>query len=202
MWDTINKTWQIVFELAWEAFINGSIPIGAAIIDEDNNIISFGRNRLYEGNLHPKIAHAEMEALLNLDFAKYPSYANILYTTMEPCPMCFGTIVMSNIRTIQIAARDGYCGAVHYREKIPYIASKNIKADFDMGILETVQLTMQSYFEFKMSRGEMNRITEIFEKDNPNAVKIAKAFYEGKLLDEYAARKIPFGEIFNAIINK
>ena len=46
----------------WEAFKNGSIPIGAVITDEIGNIISTGRNRIYEiDTLNTKIAHAETE---------------------------------------------------------------------------------------------------------------------------------------------
>ena len=203
MWDTISKAWQTAFELAWEAFINSSIPIGAVIVDENNDIISSGRNRLYEKDiLHPKIAHAEMEALQKLDFAKYPGYTYTLYTTMEPCPMCFGTIVMSNIRTLRIAARDGYCGALHLREKDQYIASKNIKATFEHGVLETVQLAMQTYFELKARNGEMNRVTSVFERDNSIAVEIAKSLYSEKLLDRYVENKTPFSELFNEIIKR
>jgi len=203
MWETINKTWQVAFELAWEAFANGSIPIGAVITDENENIISTGRNRLYEKNiLNPKIAHAEMEALHKFDFAKYPSKTNILYTTMEPCPMCFGTIVMSNVRIVRIAARDGYCGAVHYIEKDPYVASKNIKVNFELGILETVQIAMQTYFELRARSGEMNFITDIFNKDNPTAVHIARALYGEKLLDRYITNKTNFGEVFDEIARR
>jgi tRNA(Arg) A34 adenosine deaminase TadA len=44
MWTSISRAWQIAFEQGWEAFQNGSIPIGAAIADENGNVISFGRN--------------------------------------------------------------------------------------------------------------------------------------------------------------
>ena len=98
----------------WEAFKNGSIPIGAVITDENGNIISTGRNRIYEhGALNPKIAHAETECLSKLDLSKYPDVKKYtLFTCMEPCPMCFGTFVMSNFRKLRIAAKDSYGGVV------------------------------------------------------------------------------------------
>lgn len=59
MWNEIAEPWKMAFLQGWEAFKNGSIPIGAAIIDENGYVISVGRNRLYEhGTLNPKIAHA------------------------------------------------------------------------------------------------------------------------------------------------
>lgn len=202
-WATINKPWQTAFELAWEAFSCGSIPIGAVITDENGQVISQGRNRIYEKNiLNPQLAHAEMDALNKLDFAKYPSSTNILYTTMEPCPMCFGAIVMSRIRNVYIAARDGWCGSVHYIEKDPYIASKNIKAVFELGILEVVQLTMQTYFYLKVQPDKKDMVIDVFNKYNSISVHIAKELYNERLLDRYVADKIHFGEVFNEIVRR
>lgn len=47
-WNNIEKPWQVSFEQGWQAFKKGSIPIGAVIIDETSNIISIGRNKIYE----------------------------------------------------------------------------------------------------------------------------------------------------------
>ena len=164
MWSSINQAWKTAFELGWEAFSKGNIPIGAVITDEDGNIISSGRNRIFEKSIYNhKIAHAETEALFKLDISKYPNvHSYTLYACMEPCPMCFGAFVMSNLRTLRVAARDGYCGSVHYRDKDPYVASKNIQADFELGSLEIVQLVMHTYFELKRHDGKMNVVTEIF----------------------------------------
>ena len=105
MWKDITGPWKVAFHNGWISFINGSIPIGAVIVDETDNIISTGRNRLFENtNLNSKIAHAETECLQNLDINKYPNVKQYtLYTSMEPCPMCMGTIVMSNVRKVKIA---------------------------------------------------------------------------------------------------
>ena len=201
MWDTISIAWQIAFEQAWESFVNGSIPIGSSITDENGNVISFGRNRLYEDTTkNPKVAHAEAEAVRELDISKNPNVKSYtLYTTMEPCFMCMGTIVMGNLRKLRIAARDSYCGAAHYSINDPYIASKKIKVDFELGLLEAVQLVMQTYFEIKSQTGKMNQLTELFEKDNPLAVQIAQTLYVENRLDWHISNKIPFNKVFNEI---
>ena len=203
-WNEIEKPWQVAFGQGWQAFKKGSIPIGAAVIDEKGDIISVGRNRIYENETrNPRIAHAEMECLLNLDISKYPNVREYtLYTCMEPCPMCFGTIVMSNLRKVKIASRDSYCGAVHYCEKDPYIAAKNMQVTFERGTLEMVQLVLQAYFELRACNGEINRVVKAFQKDNPIAVKIAEEYFENRYLDICAQKDIDISEVFQAIVSR
>jgi len=203
MWEEIEKPWKIAFMQGWEAFKNGSIPIGAVIADENGNIISKGRNRIYEyDTLNPKIAHAETECLSKLDLSKYPDVKQYtLYTCMEPCMMCFGTIVMSNFLRLKIAAKDSYCGAAHYSEIDPYIKSKNMQIEFELGILQVVQLTLQSYFEIKACNGDINHIVELFSQDSPKAVEIAKAFYKEKYLDYCVQKNVEFNNVFNSIVS-
>ena len=203
-WNELEKPWQVSFEQGWQAFKKGSIPIGAVIINEESNIISVGRNKVYENETpNPKIAHAEMECLFNLDILKHPNVREYtLYTCMEPCPMCFGTIVMSNIRKVKIASRDSYCGAVHYCEDDTYIASKNMQVSFEGGILEAVQLVLQTYFELRACDGEINRVVKVFQKDNSTAVKIAEEFYRDRYLDVCSHAEIDISEVFYAIVSR
>ncbi|MCL1883558.1 MAG: nucleoside deaminase [Defluviitaleaceae bacterium] len=201
MWNNLEKAWKTAFELGWESLKRGSIPIGAVITDEAGNIISQGRNRLYENYAkNPKIAHAEMEAIQNLDVSKYPKLKEYtLFTCMEPCPMCMGTIVMSNIRKLHIAAKDSYCGAVHLCKDDPYISSKNTQVIFEGGIHEIAQLTLQAYFELKNAKGESNHIFSIFEKDNYVAARIAKSFYDDNYIENAISKNLLVGEVFNEI---
>lgn len=203
-WDDIEKPWQVSFEQGWKAFKKGSIPIGPVIINEKGEIISVGRNRIYEFETpNPKISHAEMECVFNLDILKHPSVKEyILYTCMEPCPMCFGTIVMSNFRKLKIASRDSYCGAVHYCKDDPYIASKNMQVSFEGGILETLQLVLQSYFELRTCNGEINKVVQVFRKDNPIAVEIAEEFYRDRYLDVCSQNGMDISDVFNSIISR
>lgn len=201
MWANLEEPWKVAFEQGWIAFAHGSIPIGACITDGDRNIISIGRNRVFEnGHANPKIAHAEIEALQNLDTQKYPHVQDYtLYACMEPCPMCLGTIVMSDIRILRVAAKDSYCGAVHYCHEDLYIASKNMQVSFEHGLLETVQLVIQTYFELKLRNGSMNIVTNAFEKSNPKAVRMAKSYYEKRYLDAYLGKACAYGDLFDEI---
>lgn len=198
MWNTLERPWQAAFEAGWSAFCHGSIPIGAVIVDETGRILSAGRNRTMEQDCgNPKIAHAETEALYGLDTAKYPQVRSYtLYTSMEPCPMCMGTLVMANVRRLRYAARDSYCGATHLCRSDPYMAGKAIRIQWEGGLLEAVQLAIQSYFELARYQGETGKVLRCFERDHPAAVQTARALYQRHTLEAYAQRGAAFSAVF------
>ncbi|MCL2499224.1 MAG: nucleoside deaminase [Defluviitaleaceae bacterium] len=203
MWNTLTKPWQAAFEQAWESFICGSYPVGVVITDENDEIISRGRNRSYEkGILNPIIAHAETDAIQKLNVAKFPNVRSYtLYTTLEPCPMCMGALVMSNLRKLKIAARDGFGGAAYYCEKDPYFISKKVMVDFNPE-LEKVQLVITAYFVLRSNNESTNRFLTFFEKDNPKAMETAKLLYVEKRLDRHIENKTPLGNIFDEIVSQ
>ncbi len=202
MWKDISAAWKAAFEAGWESFKSSSIPIGAAICDENGGIICVGRNRVREirhGN--DRIAHAETDCLSQLDTSAFPNVKSYtLYACMEPCPMCMGTFVMSNFRHLRVAARDSHCGAVHYRESDPYIKSKEIEVIFDDGELQFVQLTMQSYFELKLSGDSENAVIACFAETCPEAVMLARKLYKSGALDKFAQSGNSFGEVFDFLL--
>lgn len=202
MWKDISLVWQAAFSEGWEAFKRGSVPIGAAVCDENGGIICTGRNRrgeLAEGNL--RLAHAETDCLFRLDIQKYSDFRSYtLYACMEPCPMCMGTLVMSGLRKLRTAARDSYCGAVYYREFSSYIKSKNISAVFEGGDMELVQLTMQTYYEIGIGK-ENGPVAEKFAADRPQAMETARELYRQKILDSLADSDADFGEVFDLILS-
>lgn len=203
MWKQLDAPWQWAFEQAWEAFRNGSIPIGAAIVDGDGILVSKGRNRIYDKirAKNPFMSHAEMGALLDLDAANRDAVKKlILFTTMEPCPMCMGSLVMTGIRRLRVAARDPYCGAVHYCQDDPYIASKHMDVAFAPPLLETVQLALQSYYEYpRLEAGKTSVVVDLFERDNPRAVAIARILYRERWLDRKVEESASMSEIFDYI---
>ena len=116
-WDELSLPWQACMDQAWEAYCDDCFPIGAVVVDKDGKILSRGRNRIYEkqkGGRHlrgAELAHAEVEALLHIDFDAIDPHSCALYTTTEPCPMCMGTFYMSGIRTLHFGSRDPWAGS-------------------------------------------------------------------------------------------
>ena len=90
---------------ARQAFGKGEVPIGAIVVCK-GRIIARGHN-LTE-TLNDVTAHAEMQAITaaaNVLGGKYLTDC-ILYVTIEPCPMCAGGLLWSQISKIVYGAKD------------------------------------------------------------------------------------------------
>lgn len=115
----------LALEEADQAFVEGTYPIGAVIVDEDGDVVSKGRNRVFS-ECDPT-AHAEVDAirrvgkhLLDLDRKRFTKNNLTLYTTCEPCPMCSCTILMSGIKRIVWAADDEEYGGLRRFKEGPH----------------------------------------------------------------------------------
>ena len=202
MWKDQTAEWQTTFELAWEAFKHGSIPIGAVIFDEAGNVLSTGRNHMGE-NLVPnsRTAHAETLCVRNLDIAKYKDYRNYhLYTTMEPCPMCLGIIVMGGICNIHTAAKDKYCGALHYLDYDPFLKSKNVRVWLDAAEMGRVQIVQQAYHEYRRYAGEDSVVFQKIAIDYPREVALGKRLFQKGYLDECVKKELPCAQVYDSIV--
>jgi len=70
-WSDLHEPWQVCLEEAWQGYVAGSLPIGAAVVDDGGKVVSRGRNHIQdEEALLPgqfgqhKLAHAELNAIL------------------------------------------------------------------------------------------------------------------------------------------
>ncbi len=109
-WAALDDPWQHCLDEAWASWQTGSLGIGSVIVDGSGAVVARGRNRIVEPRTEPgvlagtMIAHAEMNAMATL--APGPVEQLTLYTTLEPCLMCAGTIVMTGIPRVRYAAPD------------------------------------------------------------------------------------------------
>jgi tRNA(Arg) A34 adenosine deaminase TadA len=115
VWERVDEAWREAFALAWEAFGAGTIPVGAVVVDTDGTILARGRNRIFERDAPPsqlassRLAHAEVNALAQLGMGR--AYRDcVLYTTLEPCPLCVGAASLSRVPLVRFAAWDVYSG--------------------------------------------------------------------------------------------
>jgi len=148
-YNEIDMYWKRIFLLEWESICEKSKAIAALIVSENGDIISEGRNKIGEQTIpNPRVSHAEVEAIRNLDIKKYPyvkSYT--LYAALEPCPMCMGTMVMGGIRNIIIGAHDNHGGAIHLIEHSEFLRDKNIKITWMPQEYGNIQRGLQSIKE-------------------------------------------------------
>jgi cytosine deaminase len=85
------------------------IPIGAVLVYE-NKIIGRGHNRRVQNN--SAILHAEMDALESAGRLTSDVYKNCeLYTTLSPCIMCSGAVLLYKIKKVVIGENKTFLGA-------------------------------------------------------------------------------------------
>jgi cytosine deaminase len=96
------------FEEARQGLAEGGIPIGAVLVHEAR-IIGRGRNRREQtGSV---VLHAEMDALENAGRRRGTLYrACTMYTTLSPCAMCSGAILLYGIPRVVIGENRTFRG--------------------------------------------------------------------------------------------
>ncbi|MFJ8359818.1 nucleoside deaminase [Streptomyces sp. NPDC093984] len=91
---------------AREGLQEGGVPIGAAL-RLDDRLIAVGRNERVQHN--DPIAHGEMACLRNA--GRLRSYAGAtLYTTLSPCEMCTGAILLFGIKRLVVGEATTFVG--------------------------------------------------------------------------------------------
>ncbi|MEL6132681.1 MAG: nucleoside deaminase [Bacteroidota bacterium] len=100
---------QAAIEEAQQGLAEGGIPIGSVLVHE-GKILGRGHNqRVQEGSV---IKHGEMDALENAGRQTASVYqASVLYTTLSPCPMCTGAILLYKIPKVVIGENQTFMGA-------------------------------------------------------------------------------------------
>lgn len=105
----MDRFLQAALDEAFEGLSEGGIPIGSVIV-RDGEIIGRGHNRRVQKG--SAILHGEMDALENLGRQPPGIYRECaLYTTLSPCPMCTGAILLYGIPRVVIGENRTFLGA-------------------------------------------------------------------------------------------
>ncbi|HHT18832.1 MAG: nucleoside deaminase [Methanobacterium sp.] len=87
----------------------GGIPIGAVLV-KDGTIVGRGHNRLIQND--SAILHGEMDCIENAGRLKGTDYKKCtLYTTLSPCTMCSGAVLLYNIPRVVIGENTTLLGS-------------------------------------------------------------------------------------------
>lgn len=99
-------------EQARKSLAEGGIPIGSVLVHE-GTIIGRGHNcRVQTGSA---IDHGEMNCLRNAGRLRGGVYRNsTIYSTLSPCPMCSGAIVLYKIPRVIVGENVTFRGAEDY----------------------------------------------------------------------------------------
>jgi cytosine/creatinine deaminase len=103
---------RVAIEEAKKGFSEGGIPIGSVLVCE-GVIIGQGHNQRVQKQ--SAILHAEMDCFENAGRLTASDYRkSILYSTLSPCDMCSGTILLYGIPKVVIGENKTFKGPEEY----------------------------------------------------------------------------------------
>lgn len=103
--------WEAVLE-ARKGLLEGGIPIGAVLV-KGGKVIGRGHNRRVQNK--SAVLHAEMDCLEDAGRLVVKDYARCtLYSTLSPCDMCSGAVLLYKIPAVVIGENTSFRGPEAY----------------------------------------------------------------------------------------
>ena len=101
---------RLAFEEARQGYAEGGVAVGAVLV-RDGEVVARGRNRLVQES-NP-ILHGETDCIRNagrgVDFGQ-----TTLYTSLSPCAMCAGAILLFGIPRVVIGDNESFPGEIDW----------------------------------------------------------------------------------------
>jgi len=108
----MDKFLLAAFDEAKKGLEEGGIPIGSVLVI-DGKILGRGHNRRVQKG--SAILHAEMDCIENAGRLKASDYSRAtLYSTLSPCDMCSGTVLLYKIPKVVIGENKTFRGPEDY----------------------------------------------------------------------------------------
>lgn len=107
--ETHEKYMQTALAQAEEALVQGEFPVGAVFVHNDQVVASGRREKSQDQkDVVNEVDHAEILALRNFLSLKssIPCTELTVYSTMEPCLMCYSTMILNGVQRIVYAYED------------------------------------------------------------------------------------------------
>lgn len=109
---------EIAYQEALQGYAEGGVPIGGCLIDQtDGTVLGRGRNMRFQrasATLHGETAALENAGRLPGHVYKHCT----LYTTLSPCDMCAGAVLLYGIPRCVVGENDTFLGAeAHLRAR-------------------------------------------------------------------------------------
>ena len=104
----MNEFMQAAIEEAEKGLKEGGIPIGSVLVHR-GTVIGRGHNRRIQQN--SAVLHGEMDALENAGRQPASIYKEcVIYTTLSPCSMCSGAILLYGIPKVIVGENRTFTG--------------------------------------------------------------------------------------------
>jgi cytosine deaminase len=103
---------SVAIEQAAKSLAEGGVPVGAALV-ADGRVLAAGHNRrVQQGSV---IRHGETDALENAGRRPASVYRRAtMYTTLSPCDMCTGAILLYGIPRVVVGENRSFMGGEDY----------------------------------------------------------------------------------------
>ena len=191
----LSEPWAAALGLAWEAMLAGTTPVGSVVVNADRQIVTRGRGRRYvreeaPGQLsYSHLAHAELNALAQLPPTSRYEDLTVL-TTLEPCILCMGAVIMATVGRVEYAGADPYGGAAHLRLEnahttrlMPQVIGP------DNGLLGTIGALI--HYAFYVERNPAGAVVDAYRQDMPDFVReVDDAGMTGEVLRLNAGQRL------------
>ena len=151
----MNKFMKVAIEEAREGIHSGhGGPFGAVVV-KDGKIIGQGHNMVVKNN--DPTCHGEVSAIRDAckNLNSFDLKGAEIYTTGEPCPMCLGAILWSNIEKIYYGCTINENDMIGFRDEVFY---KNLSISTEKMKDKIVQIDHDECLElFKEYMGITNK---------------------------------------------
>jgi tRNA(adenine34) deaminase len=145
---TQDEEWmRIAIDAARHAAQNGEVPVGAVIVDANDDLLATASNLTITNN--DPTAHAEIIALREAarKIGNYRLLGTTVYSTIEPCAMCAGALVNARVSRLVFGARDERFGAIETHFQIGINEKLNHRLEVISGVLaDECRELMQEFF--------------------------------------------------------
>ena len=127
---------KLALDEARQAFNENEVPIGAVIIDDSGILVCGEHNRIEQ--LNDATAHAEILALraASRKLQRRRLTDCTLYSTVEPCAMCAGALILCRVKRLVYGVTDSKFGACESLFNVTDNPALNHRLQVTAGVLE------------------------------------------------------------------
>lgn len=140
-------------ELARQAEFAGEVPVGAILVNNEQELVAEGYNRPISQN--DPTAHAEIMALRAAGqvLGNYRLLDTTLYVTLEPCGMCAVALIHARVARVVYAASDPKTGAFGGAYDILAQGQHNHCLQIESGLMAQASTELlQAFFQRRRSK--------------------------------------------------
>ena len=150
-----KKMMNLAIQEALISISKNEVPIGS-VLTKNKKVLGKGHNLSIAKN--DPTAHAEIVTIRNAcdKINNYRLTDTTLYTTLEPCLMCFGAIINSRIERLVIGALDEEKGAPISNREFLNKLDLNHKVEIEVGLYrERCSGILKKFFQEKRSNKKL-----------------------------------------------